>query len=221
MREDQHTTSRASYVAVWVFALAFGWTEAATVVYLRATSPTVPVSAVGAQFPFVLLADRLLMSEIVREACTILILAAVAWLSARSWRARVGAFLLAFGIWDLTYYVALRVMTGWPAALTNPDILFLIPRPWVGPVWAPSLIAGVFLVAGSYLYWTPDRVRRYTLRDRAILGISAAAIIASFLVEWSAVLATQPPQAFRPWLYWIALGVSVTWFVRVERGEVL
>ena len=63
---------QASYIAMWVFAITFGWMEAATVVYLRATSPAVANSAVGTQFPAVLVSNRLVAVEIIREACTIL-----------------------------------------------------------------------------------------------------------------------------------------------------
>jgi hypothetical protein len=214
-------TRRASYIALWVFALAFGWMEAATVVYLRATSPTVANPVVGVQFPFVLISERLLAAEIVREACTMLILGAVAWLAARRWAGRVGAFLFVFGVWDLVYYVVLRLISGWPGALTNPDILFLIPSPWIAPVWAPALIAAIFVAAGSYLYWNDERARQYTPGDVAMLIVSAAAIIGSFLVEWRAVLGGEALRDFRPWLYWIALALGAGWFVRVERRGVL
>jgi hypothetical protein len=211
----------APYIALWVFALAFGWMEAATVVYLRATSSAVPTSAVGVQFPFVLISERLLAAEIVREACTMLILAAVAWLAARGRASRVGAFLLVFGAWDLVYYVVLRLISGWPDALTNPDILFLIPSPWIAPVWAPAVIAAIFVAAGSYLYWSDERARQYTLGDVAVLIVSAGAIVGSFLVEWRAVRAGETLRDFRPWLYWIALALGTGWFVRAERRRVL
>jgi hypothetical protein len=211
----------ASYIALWLFALAFGWTEAATVVYLRATSPAVATSAVGVQFPFALITGRLLAAEIVREACTMLILGGVAWLAGRRRADRVGAFLFAFGVWDLVYYVALRLMTGWPDALSDPDILFLIPLPWVAPVWAPMLIAAVFVVAGSYLYWSPERTRRYSASDIVVLTASAAAVIGSFLVDWRSALASEASQSFRTWLYWIALLCGTGWFVRVERRRAL
>jgi hypothetical protein len=213
--------TRRAYIALWVFAVAFGWMEAATVVYLRATSSAVASSAVGVQFPFVLISERLVAAEIVREASTMLILGAVAWLAARRWAGRVGAFLFVFGVWDLAYYVVLRLISGWPQALTDPDILFLIPWPWVGPVWAPAVIAAIFVAAGSYLYWSAERARQYTPGDLAILIVSAAAIVASFLVEWRAVLAGETARDFRPWLYWIALALGAGWFVRAERRRVL
>ena len=65
--------------------------------------------------------------------------------------ARLGAFLLAFGLWDITYYVWLHLLSGFPRSLTTIDILFAIPSHWRGPVWAPTLIATGFVVGGALL----------------------------------------------------------------------
>ena len=56
-------------------------------------------------------------------------------------------FVVVFGVWDIFYYVFLRVLVTWPASLLDWDILFLIPLPWVGPVLAPVLIAGMDALA--------------------------------------------------------------------------
>lgn len=151
-----------------------------------------------------------------REACTILILGVVAWLASRRWTDRLGAFLLTFGVWDLTYYVVLRLISGWPDALTNRDILFLIPVPWIGPVWAPVIVATIFVAVGSYLYWTAQRQRPYTVSDGLVLLSAAGGVVISFLVNWRDVLVSRP-QDFRQWLYWLALTGGTSWFVYVER----
>ena len=43
-------------------------------------------------------------------------LAAVAVLAGRGFWHGVAAFFVAFTVWDLTYYLFLRVLTGWPRA---------------------------------------------------------------------------------------------------------
>jgi hypothetical protein len=87
--------------------------------------------------------------EIGREAATMIMLGAVGVLAATSVPGRIGAFALAMGVWDIFYYVFLWLFAGWPASLLDPDILFLIPLPWWGPVISPTLIAAVIAVAGA------------------------------------------------------------------------
>ena len=79
--------------------------------------------------------------EIGREAATMIMLASVGFLAARTWPGRLGAFALAMGLWDIFYYVFLWLFAGWPASLFDQDVLFLIPLPWWGPVLAPVSIA--------------------------------------------------------------------------------
>ncbi|MGD2080540.1 MAG: hypothetical protein PVJ36_05370, partial [Nitrospirota bacterium] len=42
-----------------------------------------------------------------------------------------------FALWDIFYYVFLRVWLGWPRTMMDMDVLFLIPGPWVAPVLLP------------------------------------------------------------------------------------
>jgi hypothetical protein len=88
-----------------------------------------------------------------REAATLAMLAAVGWLAGGSARARIGAFLAAFGIWDLAYYAGLYAMLGWPESLATRDLLFLIPPSplWYQPVWVPVAISCALVVAGALL----------------------------------------------------------------------
>jgi len=205
---------RTAYIAMWVFALAFGVIEAAAVVYLRATTPHDPTVV---RFPLVLTAENLVSVEIVREACTLIVLGAVAWIAARRWADLVGAFLLMFGVWDLTYYAVLRLVIGWPDGVSNWDLLFLIPLPWVAPVWAPATVAAIFVAAGSYLFWTATRARRYTPGDIAVILASAAAIVGACLMEWRVVFSREVPQHFPLWLYWAGIATGTLWFVHAER----
>ncbi len=135
------------WLALALFSVAMAYLEAAVVLYLRTlgnridpyqSQPLTPVQ--GLDHP-----------EIVREAATMVMLASVGWLAGRHTRARCGYFLVAFGIWDLFYYVFLRVLTGWPHSLFDWDVLFLIPLPWWGPVLAPVCIAALMIVYGTLL----------------------------------------------------------------------
>lgn len=114
------------------YAVAMGYLEAAVVVYLRGllniTNATVNLHGY-------------MGVEIGREAATIVMLAAAGWLAGRGWRERAAYFAYAFGIWDMLYYVFLKVLLGWPESFFSPDVLFLIPVRWTGPVLAPVLIS--------------------------------------------------------------------------------
>lgn len=135
----------APFAAIALFALAFGVEEAIIVLYLRQLPSAGPgvSTAVAASVQYVY---RL---EIARECSTIVILAVVAWLAARrlgdAWR----CFCFAFGIWDVVYYAALWVASGTPT-LTSQDVLFLIPIPWIAPVWAAMSFATVLIVVGIF-----------------------------------------------------------------------
>ena len=87
--------------------------------------------------------------ELVREAATLVMLLTVGILAGTTWRARWAYSAIAFGTWDILYYLFLRMMTGWPQSLFDWDVLFLIPLPWWGPVLAPVAIALLMIVWGT------------------------------------------------------------------------
>lgn len=81
--------------------------------------------------------------EIGREIATIVMLVAVGWLAGRRRSDRLAYGLFAFGLWDIWYYIWLRLLIHWPVSLFDWDILFLIPLRWWGPVLSPMLIAAL------------------------------------------------------------------------------
>ncbi len=126
-----------------LFGIAFGFVEAAVVVYLRASAGLLPGQQGLASNGF---PGHLLRIEIFREAATIVMLGAIAVLAARGFRERIVAFLWTFAFWDLAYYLWLCVLIGWPNSLINPDLLFLIPVPWIAQVWFPLLVSSLTVV---------------------------------------------------------------------------
>ena len=121
------------------------WVESAVVLYLRTLSqqsdPYEPSQ--------LSLGVGILRAEMVREAATLLMLGSAGWLAGQTWRSRVALALVAFGTWDIFYYVFLVPLTGWPRSLFDWDILFLLPLPWWGPVLAPMLIACLMIAGGT------------------------------------------------------------------------
>ena len=134
---------------LFVYSAAMGILEAIVVVYLRKI-----YYPEGFRFPLVPLDPSILRAEIIREAMTLIMLATVAWMAAAGSWARLMAFLISFGTWDLAYYAGLKAFLHWPASLLTPDILFLIPRVWTGPVLAPALVALSWILAGLLLHRT-------------------------------------------------------------------
>src|SRR5262245_9483388 len=150
-------TSGARLGALVLFAIAMGWLEGVVVVYIRGLfgmghGVTIPLPQdVVKRFEEL---PWLLPTEQGREVATIVMLAAVAWLGADRLRARFGAFLVIFGVWDIVYYLALYAMLRWPPRLVTMDVLFLIPPGpwWYQPVWLPVAISTVFIVVGAKLF---------------------------------------------------------------------
>ena len=138
-------SARARWTIVVVFAVAMACMEAATVFYIRAL-----VDRLEPYQPNPLPINNALGNvELWREAATLVMIAALGMLAGHTWRRRVGYAAIAFGVWDIFYYVFLRVMTGWPRTIMDWDVLFLLPLPWWGPVIAPVSIAVLMFVWGT------------------------------------------------------------------------
>ncbi len=143
MKINQSNVHR--WLIVALYAVAMAWVEAAVVFYLRTMIDRLephqpnPLPVVGG-FAAV---------ELPREFATLVMLFTVGVLAGRTWRARWGYALIAFGVWDIFYYVFLKLMYGWPHSLLDWDVLFLLPLPWWGPVLAPGLIALLMILWGT------------------------------------------------------------------------
>lgn len=130
----------------WVitFAIAMGFLESAVVIYLREL-----YYPEGFQFPLKIIPAKLGRVEFLRELATVVMLVGIGVLAGRTKLERFAYFVLAFAVWDIFYYVFLYLCLGWPESLATWDILFLIPLPWVGPVWAPCLLC-VLMITGAF-----------------------------------------------------------------------
>jgi hypothetical protein len=147
-----HLSERARWAIVVAFAIAMAWVEAASVFYIRAL-----VDRIEPYQPHPLpLNDALGYVELWREAATLVMLATLGALAGRTWRNRAGYAALAFGAWDIFYYVFLRLISGWPRTLLDWDILFLLPLPWWGPVLAPVSIALLMILWGTLVTQSDD-----------------------------------------------------------------
>ena len=128
------------------FGIAFGHIEAVVVVYIRRIMDWVPLPANITADDLARVPNWLIHTEQTREVATIILLLALATLVGRNFLEKLATFLFAFGVWDLTYYIALRAMIRWPESFTTQDCLFLIPQPWLAPVWIP-MVASLGMIA--------------------------------------------------------------------------
>lgn len=198
-------------LSIILFGIAFGYVEAAVVVYLRTIGGPARVAArLGAQDLFPLLrldalspaVLALLKIEVGREAATLLMLAGVGLALTGNIRTWLAGFALAFGVWDLAFYFWLRVLIGWPASLGTWDLLFLLPVPWAAPVLAPVIVASTIAFFGARILLKDQRCfapRRSPLPVVLPLSAGCVILLASFTWQWRSWMAGAMPQHF-PWL---------------------
>ena len=210
---------------LWVglFAIAMAYVESAVVVYIRRIygisdliidiPPFDPVVA-----PI----------EVGRELATLIMLLAVGWAVGKSLQSRISYTFIIFGVWDIFYYIWLRLFIGWPISLFSPDILFLIPLPWWGPVIAPVLIACLMVVGGILTVISEDKGRkiRFSAFDWITLIAGVLIMLYSFMEDALSImpadivtLAQLRPTSFN-WPIYI-LGLVITGYVVLNTTRLL
>ena len=127
-----------------IFGIAMAHLEGVVVVYLRKALGMLDSESNKEsieKFP-----KRYLNIEMTREAATIIMLFILAYLTGGSWIEKGVFFLWTFAFWDLFYYLSLYILIKWPPTLKTIDVLFLIPKPWIAPVWFPISISGLTIL---------------------------------------------------------------------------
>jgi hypothetical protein len=136
---------------IWVslFSIAMGFLETSVVVYLRELY--YPDNNL---FPLAQMSTTVIITEILREAATIVMLIGIGYLAGRKFITGFAWFLYSFAIWDIFYYIFLKLILNWPESLLTWDILFLIPTLWTGPVIAPLITSVTMIIlACGILYY--------------------------------------------------------------------
>jgi hypothetical protein len=184
---------------VTVFGVAMAFVESAVVVYLREI-----FYPEGFHFPLQALTDKLIGIEVLREIATMFMLLSVCILTGEKLWERFAYFLFCFGIWDIFYYIWLKLLIDWPSTLFEWDILFLIPLPWIGPVIAPVSISLMMIVFGIIMIWLFHRKFDFKpLFISKVLGVAGTGLVLfSFLRDTDATLHHKLPQ---PYLYELLL----------------
>ena len=203
-------SERTRWTIVMTFAIAMAYLEAACVFYMRALVDRIepyqadPLPIHGA----------LGNVELWREVSTLVMFVTVGMLAGRTWQRRAGYSALAFGAWDIFYYVFLRLMSGWPKTLLEWDILFLLPLPWWGPVLAPVSIALVLILWGTLATQSRGGAigARWSRSAWVLGGVGTVLALGVFMIDaWRALpdgrdaVLRVLPTTFNWPLFWMAL----------------
>lgn len=145
-------TTLMKLIMLAVFGIAMAHFEGVVVVYLRKALGMLDSESNKEsveKFP-----KRYLYIEMTREAATIIMLFVIAYLVGNTWLEKGIFFLWTFAFWDLFYYVSLYILIKWPPSLKTTDVLFLIPKPWIAPVWFPVGVSSITIAGIIILYLT-------------------------------------------------------------------
>ena len=199
-------TTVKRFCVVVLFGIAFAYVEAAVVVYLREIFHpdgfAFPLTEFGAGGFW----RRLLLTEAGREAATIVIIFTSCVLFGRNRRQRFAYFLTIFAIWDIFYYLWLKILLDWPGSIMDWDVLFLMPTVWAAPVLAPLLVSLTMLLFAAIILYRASTTAPIVVKRLDWLGFSLAAliIVISFCIAGSYVSSPD----YRSHFYWplFALG---------------
>ena len=199
LETDRNSVRR--FVALVFFGIAFAYIESAVVVYLRAI-----FYQDGFNFPLTAFEEIVgfgpyLLTEIGREAATLVLLFTASYMLGRNLRRRFAYFLTIFAVWDIFYYIWLKVLIDWPASILDWDILFLMPAVWAGPVLAPIITSLTMLVIASVLFSS----RAIEITKPKLIGFIAAALMIVALFCVGGLHITQPD--YRLYFSWPAFVV--------------
>ncbi len=195
------------FILLAVFSISMGLMEAIIVVYLRKL-----YYPEGFSFPLKSMPGELLMLEIVREACTIIMLVVIAWLVGKNRWQRFACFIYSFAIWDILYYVGLKIFLNWPASLFTWDILFLIPLPWMSPVLAPVICSLTMMLMAVIIIGAQERGCQIRVhRTELVLVIGGTLIILiSFMKDFIGIMFREGLVGKYSKTSWLTMCLSLT-----------
>jgi hypothetical protein len=178
--------SRNKFWIITIFAIAMGFLEAAVVVYVRRL-----FYPEGFNFPLKgFLEPEMLNIEWVRELATIIMLVMIAMLAAKKFHERFAYFLYAFAIWDIFYYVFLKITLNWPSSILDWDLLFLIPWPWIGPVLTPIIVSLMFTIMAFIIINLEDSRKniRINAKEWVLMIVGVLIVLYTWLKDYAVLV---------------------------------
>ncbi len=207
---------------VGLFAIAMAYLESAVVVYLRRIYGISDLILSVPPFD-----PQIGAIELGRELATLVMLLTVGWVAGRKFQSRLGLAIFAFGVWDIFYYIWLRVFIGWPQTLLDPDLLFLLPLPWWGPVLSPILIAALMVIGGALAVTKDEHELRLlpSFMDWATLAGGILVMLYAFMADALAALPTNTqtlgqlrPSEFNWSVYLVGLAMLCLFIWRITKS---
>jgi hypothetical protein len=186
---------RKTILLLTLFSIAMGFMESAVVIYLREL-----YYPKGFQFPLTPITPLLSVVELLREAATIIMLACIGGIAGKTFAQRFSFFVYCFAIWDLFYYVFLKIFLGWPESFFTFDILFLIPVLWVGPVNAPCILSltMISLMLAAVYFHERDISVTISTREWLIMIFGTIVVILSFTLDYISYVLKSGHQMWTP-----------------------
>ncbi|MCE3279051.1 MAG: hypothetical protein K0S44_1242 [Bacteroidetes bacterium] len=166
-----------------LFSIAMGYLETSVVVYLRKI-----YYPEGFQFPLIPIEYNIAVTEFWREAATIVMLVGIGIVTGKNSLQRFVFFLYSFAIWDIFYYIFLKVLLNWPQSLLTWDILFLIPVPWVGPVIAPCMVSLSMILLTFIVVYSQEKGMKVYITFIEWLLLIAGSVIAIISFMWDYII---------------------------------
>jgi hypothetical protein len=206
---------------IWIviFSIAMAYLEAAIVVYLR------QLFDIGDLILQVPPFDKQIAAiELGRELATLIMLLAIGWIAGHNIQSRLSFTLMAFGAWDIFYYLWLNIFIGWPKSFIDPDLLFLIPLPWWGPVLSPILISILMIIGGVAVLTKneKDAPIRFSLSFWIPLILGVLLMLYSFMADAIQILPASTaalndlrPSRFNWSVYLIGLGMAFASVIQI------
>jgi len=169
---------------IWVtlFAIAMGLLESAVVIYMREL-----LYPGGFSFPLSPIPERLAVTELLRELATLVMLVGVGVVAGRNFPERFAWFIFSFGVWDIFYYVFLKLLIGWPTSMLTWDLLFLIPVTWTGPVVTPVVCSMLMITLALVILRRTGKSPTFRISPLSwvILIAGAMVVFLSFITDYT------------------------------------
>jgi len=173
---------RSKLIWVTLFAIAMGLLESAVVIYMREL-----LYPGGFSFPLSPIPERLAVTELLRELATLVMLVGVGVVAGRNFPERFAWFIFSFGVWDIFYYVFLKLLIGWPTSMLTWDLLFLIPVTWTGPVVTPVVCSMLMITLALVILRRTGKSPTFRISPLSwvILIAGAMVVFLSFITDYT------------------------------------